>query len=175
MFNLLVEMKKKLEIFLVLSMSLFMLVSCNPNKKGEEIIRSYEDQKGVVSFKVPPAMIGMFFNNDDPELKDMFKGLESIKVLMVDMSKVKTNDTQEFASEFEDRLEGSGFSLDFRLDNEGSTVRLFSFEEEEVIKEMMLVVSGSNQFIGLSLSGAIDMDLLTRLAGQMDVNDFSFE
>ncbi len=154
---------------------LIVISSCNPDRAGEAVIRSYEDQEGIITFKIPPGLVGMIISKDDPEMKEMFKNLKSLKIILADMSKVQAKDTRTFASEFEDKLTDSGFELMLRFTEDGSTIRLFSLEEEETVKEMLVLISGDNEIIGLSMTGNINQDAIIRASGKLKISDFNIE
>lgn len=151
---------------------------CQNDRAGETLIRSYESQAGVVTFKIPPALIGNILARDEPETREMFRNMESIKIILVDMGKVKAGDQAGFVSAFEEGLRSLGFDTLFMTSSEGQTVHVLSLEEEErdivKIREIMILITGEDEFLGLSVTGDIDPDRVIEAAKEMQLGDFEF-
>jgi len=153
------------------------LTSCTGRKHhGEEVIRSYESQAGVITFKIPPGLIGLFLSGDkSQDAKDAFSEMESIKLILVDMSKVEAENIPDFTSDFEYKLSLTGFESFFIFNEEGSKVHILTLDEEEQIQELMVLVSGEDEFLGISLTGQINPDRFVDIARELKVNDFHLD
>jgi len=176
-------MKKKYFFSKLNSLTAYMLVllvlltACaRHEKKGEEIIREYESQDGVLTLKIPPGLIGMFLSGEKTQdTKDAFSEMESIKLILVDMSKVRFEDIPDFTLDFEDKLILSGFESFFMFNEAGSKVHILTLEEEESIQELMVLVSGEGEFLGICLTGKIDPDQFVDIAREIKISDFQFD
>ena len=161
----------------VLIVLFIFLASCTGRKhQGEEVIRGYESQAGVITFKIPPGLIGLFLSgNKSQDTKDAFSEMESIKLILVDMAKVEAENIPDFTSDFEDKLFLSGFESFFVFNEEGSKVHILTLDEEEQIRELMVLVSGESEFLGISLTGQINPDRFVDIARELKVNDFHLD
>ena len=155
---------------------IFLTACARREHHGEEVIRGYESQAGVITFKIPPGLIGMFLSGDKSrETKDAFSEMESIKLILVDMSKVEAENIPDFTSGFEEKLFLSGFESFFVYNEEGSKVHILTLDEEEQIRELMVLVSGEGEFLGISLTGKINPDRFVDIARELKINDFQFD
>ncbi len=156
---------------------LIFLISCTRREHyGEEVIRGYESQEGVITFKIPPGLIGLFLNGDKTQdTKDAFSEMESIKLILVDMSKVEAENIPDFTLDFEEKLFISGFESFFIFNEEGSKVHILTLDVEEQIKELMVLVSGEGEFLGLSLTGQINPDKFVDIARELKISDFHLD
>ncbi|MDX2445095.1 MAG: DUF4252 domain-containing protein [Bacteroidales bacterium] len=157
--------------------SLFLLIfisACSPNKKaGEEVIGSYEEYPGVITLKIPPGLIGVFISKDDQDLKEAFKEMESIKIIMVDMAKTDSIDIRSFGSGFEDKLELVGFEELLSVNDGQDRIKILILEQEEKIVEMMGLLSSEEEFLGINLSGEINQDQLANIIKEIEISDFN--
>ncbi len=153
------------------------LTSCTGRKHhGEEVIRGYESQAGVITLKIPPGLIGLFLNGEkSKDTKDAFSEMESIKLILVDMSKAEAENIPDFTSDFEHKLFLSGFESFFIFNEEGSKVHILTLDEEEQIHELMVLVSGESEFLGISLSGQINPDRFVDIARELKISDFHLD
>lgn len=156
---------------------LIFLISCTRREHlGEEVIRGYESQVGVITFKIPPGLIGLFLSGDkSQDTKDAFSSMESIKLILVDMAKVEAENIPDFTSDFENKLLHSGFESFFIFNEEGSKVHILTLDEEEQIRELMILVSGEGEFLGISLTGQINPDSFVDIAGELKFDDFHLD
>jgi len=162
---------------LLVIMQLFF--SCSPDHAGEALIRSYESQKGVVTFKLPPALVGSILAQEDMEMKEMFRNMESIKFILVDMGRAGAETNSEFAGEFEDRLESIGFETMLMTNSEGQAIHILILEDDRdgslQITEMMILITGEEEFLGLSLVGDIEPEKMIEAAKEMQIGDFNLK
>jgi hypothetical protein len=164
---------------MILAVTVYLMMACSNERAGEDVIRSYESQKGVVTFRLPPSLVGRMIGREDPEIQDMFQNMESVKFILVDLKKAGAASNTEFTREFEERLKSLGFETLFMTNQEGQAIHVLSLEEEEnqvlIIKEIMILLTGQNEFLGLSVSGDIDPDIMVKAAKEMQLGDFEFE
>ena len=160
----------------ILLLLIFLTACARREHHGEEVIRGYESQEGVLTLKIPPGLIGMFLSGDKTrDTKDAFSKMESIKLILVDMSKVKAENIPDFTLDFEEKLFLSGFESFFIFTEEGSKIHILSLDEEEVIRELMVLISGEDEFLGISLTGQINPDQFVEIAREIQISDFQFD
>ena len=176
-------MKRRFVFNRLYSLPVFMLVllvllnACARREHyGEEVIKGYESQPGVITFKIPPGLIGLFINGDKTQItKDAFSEMESIKLILVDMSKAESENISDFTSDFEGKLYLNGFESFFIFNEEGSKVHILTLDEEEQIHELMVLVSGEGEFLGISLTGKINPGRFIDIARELKIDDFHLD
>ncbi len=149
-------------------------LSCQRNNStGEELINSYKNMAGVYTFKIPPGLVAVFITGEDnKELRESMRNMESVKIMLVDMGKAESKDINEFSKEFIRKLKEAGFSEMMTLNDSGEKVTLMMLEEGENIKEMMALIISKDEFLGLSLTGEIDPAELAGMMKKIKIEDF---
>ena len=138
-------------------------------------MNSYENMDGVFTIKLPPGLIAVFFTGkENQELKDAMKNMESVKVMLVDVNKSKSKDVRAFSSEFMQKLKEGGFIEMLTINDGGEKVSIMMLEDEEKIREMMVVIVSQDEFLGLSLTGEIEPGELSELLQKVEIKDFQF-
>lgn len=161
-----------LSVFIV---AMILISACSHNKNaGDEVINAYEEHPGVITLKIPPGLVGVFISKNDEDLKKAFRNMESIKLILVDMSKTDSVDLIGFASGFKDKLEIAGFSEILSANNGNERVKILILEKEGKIQEMMGLFSSSEDFLGINLAGEIEPDQLANIIKEIKISDFNF-
>ena len=166
----------KFNLFILLAIISGLGLSCQGDRSaGEEVMDSYENMEGVFSIKVPPGLVAVFITGEEnQELKEAMRSMESVKIMLVDVNKSKSKDVKEFSSEFMQKLKKGGFTEMLTINDSGEKVTLMMLEDEEKIREMMVVIVSQDEFLGLSLSGEIEPDQLSELLQKVKIDDFQF-
>jgi len=169
---------KRVITFLLPALLLFVIIlitGCqNHNEKAaEEVFDKYEGQEGVYTFRIPPGLIGIFLDEEeDRELKEILRKMDFIKVMILDEKKTKSSNKDQILQEFDQKLAESNFE-DILLVNDGKqTIKIKIREEEGYIREMMILITEEDSFLGLSLVGKISLDQLSSVARSVDIEDF---
>jgi len=150
--------------------------SCRDDKgkAAEDIFEKYEGQEGVYIFRLPPGLIGIFINGEkNPELKQSLRKMEMIKVMIFDERPLGKYNKDDILREFNEKLRESQFE-DLFLASEGDQVIRIKYREDEneIIQEMMILITEEETFFGLSMVGEINLDQLTHIAKSLDIGDF---
>jgi len=169
---------KRVITFLLPALLLFVIIlitGCqNHNEKAaEEVFDKYEGQEGVYTFRIPPGLIGIFLDEEeDRELKEILRKMDFIKVMILDEKKTRSSNKDQILQEFDQKLAESNFE-DILLVNDGKqTIKIKIREEEGYIREMMILITEEDSFLGLSLVGKISLDQLSSVARSVDIEDF---
>ena len=169
---------KRVNTFLLQALLLFIIIlitGCqNHNEKAaEEVFDKYEGQEGVYTFRIPPGLIGIFLDEEeDRELKETLRKMDFIKVMILDEKKTKSSNKDQILQEFDRKLAESNFE-DILLVNDGQqTIKIKIREEEGYVREMMILITKEDSFLGLSLVGKISLDQLSSVARSVDIEDF---
>ena len=143
-------------------------------KAAEDIFEKYEGQEGVFIIRLPPGLIGLFIDGEEnPELKQSFRKMEMIKVMIFDEGPFGKYNKDDILREFNENLRESQFQ-DLLLASEGEQVIRIKYREDEneIIQEMMILITEEETFFGLSMVGEINLDQLTHIAKSLDIEDF---
>ena len=166
----------KFNLFLLIALISGLGLSCQGDRStGEIVMAGYENMEGVYTIKVPPGLVAVFFTgNENQELKEAMKNMESVKLMLVDINKSKSKDIKEFSSEFKQKLMEGGFTELLTINDSGEKISIMMLEDEESIREMMALIISQDEFFGMSLTGEIDPDELSGLLQQVKIEDFQF-
>lgn len=158
---------------LLLVLLIVLAVACKRHRpSGEEVMKSYETQKGVVTLKVPPGLIGIFISKDNPELKETLSEMESIKIMIVNRRKIEADNIRDFTIDFQEKLKSYGFEVMFEATDGEQRIKVLVLDNEEYIEEMMVLLSGQDEFLGLSMTGKIEPENLIEIAKGIEFGDF---
>jgi len=104
---------------------------------------------------------------DEPEARaalQMVEDLDGLRVLTTDETPDK------FFKEAQQKIPTSDYDLLMTVRDEGENVRIFTKDDGgNIIKELLLMVGGKDEFVMLSLIGEIDLKKVSKLAKVMDV------
>jgi len=169
---------KRVNSFLLPVLFLFVIIlitgcQIHNEKAAEEVFDKYEGQEGVYTFRIPPGLIGIFLDEEeDREIKEALREMDFIKVMILDEKKTKSSSKDQILQEFDKKLAESNFE-DILLVNDGQqTIKIKIREEEGYIREMMILITDEDAFLGLSLVGKISLDQLSSVARSVDIEDF---
>lgn len=169
-------MKNFTLVVLFLITSLTLLCSCHDErgKAAEDVFEQYAGEAGVYIFRIPPGLIGIFVNaGENPELKQSLRNMEMIKVMIFDQNNRGKLDKQEILQTFNEKLDENQFN-DLLLASEGEQVIRIKYREDEegVVREMMILITEEETFLGLSMVGEINLDQLTHVARSLEIENF---
>ncbi len=166
----------KFNLILLMVILTGLSISCQNNRSaGEQIMGNYENMEGVYTIKVPPGLVAVFFTgNENQELKEAMKNMESLKLMLVDINKTKSKDIKEFSSEFKQKLKEGGFTELLTINDSGEKISIMMLEDGESIREMMALIISHDEFFGMSLTGEIDPGELSELLQKVEIKDFQF-
>lgn len=167
-------MRSRFRILLFATITALLTGSCQrSNSAGEEVINSYENMEGVYTFKIPPGLVAVFIRGDENrELRESMRNMESVKIILVDMNKTESKDITGFSKDFILKLKEGGFEEMMTMNDGGEKITLMMLEEGEVIKEMMALFLSKDEFLGLSLTGEIDPAELAGILKKVKIEDF---
>jgi len=147
------------------------LTSCRQEGKSgvqEELFDSYEGQQGVIAFNLPPGLFAMIIGREEPGLKELTRGLEKIRIILIDRGAGKDPE-----ADFIKKLGTLGFEDLLLVNNDESRIHVKLFQPQEIIREVMILVSSDDTFMGISLVGEISEEQLKELARHIRVEDFT--
>ncbi|UCG27135.1 MAG: DUF4252 domain-containing protein [Bacteroidales bacterium] len=168
----------KNRIFILLSIGLFLafMISCTDDrgKAAEDVFEKHAGEEGFYIFGIPPGLVGIFISGEtNPEMKNTMRQMDMIKVMIFNESGNKTIDKNHVLNEFDNKLRENHFEDLFLVNDANHTIRIkFREDDHGTIREMMILITEEDAFLGLSMTGKIDLDQLTRIAKSLEIDDF---
>jgi len=158
-------MKKLLSL-----LSLIVLVSFTMQAQSDAIdkfFESYQDSDDFSSVYVSPKMFQMVAKvageEMEGDLADVVKDLKGLQVLRTEVSPLK------YYKEAKKKIPTNEYEILVKVKDEGQNVRIFSKSSGDIVKELLVMVGGSDEFILLSFVGDIDITKLAKLAKTLDI------
>jgi len=151
---------------------LFLFTSCNYEPGVSEAFTKYRFKEGVTTVSVPGWVIGLASNFGDLEEaeKELLDGIDKVRVIAIDDANL--NAKIDLHKEFYERINKKGNYeelLVVREDNESVTI--FGRLDEDVIKEMVILVGGDDNVL-VYLKGEFDPKLLKDKVNFRDTDKF---
>ena len=125
-----------------------------------------EDDRFTVVY-VSPQMIQMVSTmseeSDDPEAKEILAGLQGIRILTTETTPLK------FYEEALKTLTLKDYEVLMEVRDKDENVRFLAQKNGPKIKELLLLVGGSDNFVFMSLVGEIDLKQISKLSKSMEI------
>ena len=145
-----------------------------PEPRADKAFRKYEGMPGVYAFRIPPALLGLAVNEEtSTDVKDFLSSMETIKVILVNKTETRNHELDNFINDFKEMLDADGFEDLMIVNNAGDQVWIKVHQTGETIDEAMVLVTGNEEFLGLSLVGHIDPKTLGRVVHEISADDFN--
>lgn len=156
-------------LLVLLFMAAVFLPACQTTPEEAKSFRAifdhYREIEGVTAISFPPSLAGLFLSGDDPdqaELKGLMQELSTFRMLTVD----KGNDTllQEMNASVTSFTGRNEFQDLFRIQAEDDDIFIRIREEDGIVSEAVMMVSGEDGFFVMQLKGEIRLGHFTSLA-----------
>lgn len=147
-------------LFILAAFSLF-LVSCDSNNPGvPKAFSEYGHERGVTSVTVPGWVISIAskFADLDKEEREILNSIDKVKVLSIEDEAL--NAKINLHDEFRDKINvNHDFEELMTVNDQNENVTIFGKMNDEVIKEMVILVGGDDNVM-VYLKGEIRPELL---------------
>jgi len=137
------------------------------NKDFTAFYNKYEDDEGVVSFKISSALARMVVKNEDAEVDDFVRKMDKIRFFISEHNNGKYNKTIEYY------LPESVYNDLMIVKDDGSTV-IFKMKEpkEGHIKEIVMTVTNPDSFVAISFTGDFSLKDAKKMTSSIKTNNF---
>lgn len=136
----------------------------------EKYFSKYQDDESFTMVYVSPKMFQMFAKVAGEELKDdlieVISDLKGLRILASEKNSlalykeaINTINTTEYEELITVRDEGENFKFMVKDDNGG-----------DIVKELLLLVGGEDDFVLMSFVGNIDLNKISHLAKSIDID-----
>jgi len=132
----------------------------------------YVDDDRFTSVFISPKMFQMFskleldeIGDEETEMiLDVVKDLRGLRILTTDI------DAKSFYKEAKRKIDTKEYEVLMTVRNQGEeNVEFLIKDEGDIIKELLLLVDGDDEFVLLSFVGNIDLQKISKLSKSMDV------
>lgn len=145
-----------------------------PEPRADEAIRKYEGMPGVYAFRLPPALLGLAVSDEtSADVKDFLSSMETIKVILVNKTETHEKVIDNFMEDFRQVLRDDGFEDLLIMNDGGDHIMVKIHQNGDKIDEAMVLIAGTDEFLGLSLVGNIDPAVLDRVVHEISTDDFN--
>jgi hypothetical protein len=159
------------QIFIVLMVAVASLAMPNQAKAQNDAITKYFDKyvndESFTVVYISPKMFDMFAKLDpeiDKEVKDVIKDLKGLRIL------VREQEGMKYYNEAAKKINFDEYEELMTVRDEGTNVKFIVKEEGELIKELLLIVGGPDEFVLMSFIGKIDLAKISKLSKSMDID-----
>ena len=154
---------KQVVVFILIS--LVVLTSCNYEPGVSEAFLKYKFKDGVTSITVPGWLINIATSVADlnHEERELLESIDKVKVLAVEDNNLnaRINLHEEFYTHINNK---GGYEQLLVVRNEDEHVTIFGKIDENVIREMVILVGGNDNAL-VYLKGEIKPELINNIAG----------
>lgn len=149
-------------VFIMLTGSIFA-----QNKNIERIISNYAKQDGFssVQIKEPAKTLPSMNKQKSQELKDLLSGVDMIKVLKMDRTKVSKDMNTRFSNEVTSFNPGEGFKELLSVNEGGSFVKMHIKENaKKDVSDLLMIAGEDSQVTLIWFNGKLDLEKLQKSA-----------
>ena len=137
------------------------------NSAVDRYFSKYLEDERFTAVYVSPKMFSMVSKLDiedlEPEVREAISNLSGLWVLTTEIT------PEKFYAEAQQKLDTKDYELLMRVRDEGENVHIWVKDENDIIRELLLLVGGSQEFVLLSFTGTIDLKTISKLANDMDI------
>lgn len=160
-------MKKILFVFALL---IFSQVLPAQNDAITKYFNQYKNDERFTIVNVSPKLFEMIANVaseeiEDPEILEMIKEMEGLQILKTEVSPMK------YYNEAIAKIDTRDYEELLTVRDEDQNVRIMVKDggDSNIVREMLLLVGGEDEFVLLSFVGKLHLNKLAKLAKNMDI------
>ncbi len=159
-------------LLLLLTLSIFVLTSCNSDPAVSNAFAKYSHEKGVTSITVPGWLISIVarMNDLDKDERELLNSIDKVKVLTVEDAglNARINLHKEFQTQINAR---HNYEELLTVNEEDQKVTIFGKMDGDEIREMVILIGGEDNVM-VYVKGKIKPELISRQIHKSDSNDF---
>lgn len=165
-------MKKSIILIIV---AILLQTSCIVKEKYKEsdIFEKYETEKGFGVFHIPPILFKIVFSlSDDTEFEagELLDKIDVIKVLFFEESE-ETIKLNELNNSIKSSIKEFNYNLLTKIAQEKNDVSIYVIDQDEVIREVLIIIISDKEYIGLNLVGKLTRDDVMNAYKAIDLNN----
>lgn len=159
------------KIFIVLLVAVASLAMPNQVQAQNDAIAKYFDKymndENFTVVYISSKMFEMFAKIDpdvDEEVKEVIRDLKGLRILVREEGGLK------YYKEAISKIDFNEYEELMTVRDDGTNVKFVVKEEGDLIKELLLIVGGEDEFVLMSFTGKIDLAKISRLANDMEID-----
>lgn len=152
-------MKKLLILTLAVVLS-----SCATNTSFNTFYKN-NNQHSDFAMGLNSSLIGSFLSDDDEDVKDLLKKAKHVRIM------VFSDNYDQMNTKFNKFIKHSKFDKLVKIKNDDNNIRIFSLEEKDKIKEIVVQISTGDELILLGLKTNLTQE---DLADLIEKNEITF-
>ena len=159
------------QIFIVLIVAVASLAMPNQVQAQNDAISKYfdkymDDESFTVVY-ISSKMFEMFAKIDpdvDEEVKEVIRDLKGLRILVREEGGLK------YYKEAIKKIDFNEYEELMTVRDDGTNVKFVVKEQGDLIKELLLIVGGDDEFVLMSFTGKIDLAKISKLAKDVEID-----
>lgn len=129
----------------------------------------YESDPAYTMVTVSKKMFSMLTNieGETPQEKEMLKTISKLNGMKILVNEKTTNGKALYQQAIKTKL--TGFEELMTVNDQEEDLKFYIKEQGGIVRELLLIGGGANEFFLLSLTGDIDLRQLSKLSSAMDI------
>lgn len=168
----------KMAVAMILMLPLFVQ---GQSEDVAKIFDKFSDVDGFTSVDISKGLFELFseIEADDPDFDDFKKaieGLESLKLLAYSMEEGQgdINVRNDFVDEIRNTISFKDYQELMVVKDKDTKINFYAKSDKQIIKEMIMVVDGSDEAVLLSLYGNLDLNYMAKLGKGMNMGGMEY-
>lgn len=157
------------------------LVGSGQSEQVAKVFDKFSDVDGFTSVDITKGLFELFseIEADDPEFDDFKKaieGLESLKLLAYSL-KEGNGDAgvkEDFLKEINQTISFKDYQELMVVKDSDAKINFYAKSDKQIIKEMIMVVNGTDEAVLLSLYGNLDLNYMAKLGKGMNMGGMEY-
>jgi hypothetical protein len=133
------------------------------NRSPRNIMNHYRGEKGFFSFSVPMFMARAFITREDQVVKDALRDIRKVRLLVCDEACSNPGAIRDCIHDFSEYFRESDYVEIMQIKDGDETVLFQALPDENGFRNLVMIVSGGDDFVVIHLAGSIDMEKLKKL------------
>jgi hypothetical protein len=164
------------KIIILISICLYSTTAWAQQRPLESFFNKYQTDSSFTVINISPMMFRMFAkmnadssNQQKNQVMDIAKKLTGLRIITKDNA---SNSTKLF-NEANNMLSGKNFEKLMTVQDHNEQVKfLIKPGADGKIHHLIMLIGGDNEFFAMSLTGDINLDELSKIAGSMNIQGF---
>lgn len=149
---------------LLFLLSFLVLTSCATHTSFNTFYKN-NNQHSDFALGLNSSLIASFLDDDDEDVKHLLKKAKHVRIM------VFSNDAENMNTKFNKFIKHSKFDKLVKVKDDDDNVSLYSLEEKDKIKEIVVQISTGDELVLLGLKTNLTQEDLANL---LDENDITF-
>ncbi len=164
----------KTQFITVLLVVSILIPACVENEtskfSSKKFLKSYKNSEYVISFSLPPALLRLFIDRDEKELRELLKQIDDMQFLIFEDDYFTGTSSKELFAEIDKELIAHNFQDLIIIKESNEQVKFKIRENENKVKDLIMLVAGNNEMVIMNISGNINLSDIELITDNIDVH-----